>query len=284
MLTLKSPAKINWCLRVLGKRPDGYHDIWSVMQKIDLFDTLHFRRTPGGISVYTEPDIGVRPEENLVYRAAHLFKNYTSCPFGVEVYLKKEIPAQAGLGGGSSNAATTLLALNRLWDSGLDKRALMGMAKELGSDVPFFLSESLAVVQGRGERITPLEGEQRKRWLLLVKPSFGVSTKEAYSGLDRYSTSGIDITGADVFLKGSDEELCPYLINDLEKVAFRLYPELSRLKERLLEGGSLCALMSGSGSALFGLFPSRQDAEVAAKGFNDCWHRVVSTYGGKDFL
>ncbi len=278
MLTLKSPAKINWCLRVIGKRNDGYHDLWTVMQKINLFDMLQFRVLEKDIKVHTDSLLEIGEKENLVYRAAKKLKEKTGYRGGVEIALKKNIPAQAGLGGGSSNAAYTLMGLNELWRLGLSRYDLIELASELGSDVPFFLIDGIGLVEGKGDRVRSLGKGKEERWLLLVKPPFGVSTKEAYGRLKNY-TQKIEKPEKIVkgIVSGSIEDVVPHVVNDLESAVFQIYPELQRIKERLIKEGALCALLSGSGSTVFGLFRSKDDAVSASYRFDNLWVRVVST-------
>ncbi len=277
MISLYSPAKINWFLKVLGKRADGYHNIYSVMQKIALSDTLSFEETKGEIVI--ESDLEIAMEDNLVYKAAALMKRHTSCSSGTRIKLVKKIPLQAGLGGGSSNAATTLYGLNNLWKTGLNLRTLTELGATLGSDVPFFLNGPIAVVEGRGEVITPLQTSTKEITLLIVKPEHGISTalayKEvaAYSEMDRSQQSLlIEILG-----KGPIDRLCEVLVNDFEEPVYRLYPELGDIRDRLLNQGAIAALLCGSGSSIFGVFADRAGAEGASRSFGDLRHVVTET-------
>ncbi len=278
MLILQAPAKINWCLYVLGKRPDGYHEIWSIMQKISLYDTLKIQRIPEDrIKVEVEPDIGVKQEENLVYRAAMLLKDYTGFNGGARITVKKEIPLQAGLGGGSSDAAYTLMGLNRLWGLGLDRTELVRIGSEVGSDVPFFFADSVAVVKGRGEHIEPVFCN-KEVCLLLVKPSFGVSTGLAYRSIKRYSDIN-DMKLIESFTSGNIEGfLKKYFHNDLEEAVIEYYPELRSIKRDLVNCRAMGALMSGSGSTVFGVFRGAEDAVAALEKLKDrYWVRIVNT-------
>ncbi len=278
MLTLKSPAKINWCLRVFGRRKDGYHDLWTVMQRVTLFDELRFRKLKRDVRVYTDPELGIQEEENLVFKAALKLKEKTGFKGGVEVFLKKNIPPQAGLGGGSSNAATTLKGLNELWGLRLEPEVLREVASELGSDVPFFLTEGVCVVEGKGERVRSIGKSMRQRCLLLVKPDYGISTKEAYDRLDMYSSPVENPERIfEIIVSGSDEELSGVMVNDLEGASFQIAPELGEIKERLLKMGALKALLSGSGSTLFGLFSTEEEAMRASEEFKNYWTEVVKT-------
>jgi 4-diphosphocytidyl-2-C-methyl-D-erythritol kinase len=281
MVSLQSPAKINWVLKVTGKRADGYHNIYSVMQRIALSDTLSFEETEGEIVI--ESDLKITIEENLVYKAAVLIKKHTSCSSGVRIKLIKKIPLQAGLGGGSSNAATTLSGLNRLWKTGLNLRTLTEIGATLGSDVPFFLNGPIAVVEGRGEVITPLQTSMKEIALLIVKPEHGISTARAYKEIAAYSEmekSRQDLL-IEILRKGPIDRLCEVLVNDFEGPVYRLYPELGDIRDRLLNQGAIAALLCGSGSCIFGVFANRAGAEEASRSFGDLWHVVTETVSHK---
>ncbi|MEK7271581.1 MAG: 4-(cytidine 5'-diphospho)-2-C-methyl-D-erythritol kinase, partial [Nitrospirota bacterium] len=170
-LSLKAPAKINWFLHVDSLRKDGYHNIKSLIQKISLYDVLTFEPSKD-LTVIT--DARIQKEENLVYKAGVLLRNECRINTGAEIHLYKNIPVAAGLGGGSSDAALTLIGLNKLWSLELSTRELCGFAEQLGSDVPFFLYGQLALVEGRGEKITPIKAAKKYN-LLLVKPHISIS-------------------------------------------------------------------------------------------------------------
>jgi len=267
MISIQSPAKINWFLKVLGKRADGYHNIYSVMQRIALSDTLSFEETEGEITV--ESDLEIAMEENLVYKAAVLMKKHTSCSSGVRIKLVKKIPLQAGLGGGSSNAAATLFGLNNLWKTGLDLRTLTELGASLGSDVPFFLNGPIAVVEGRGEVITPLETSTKEIALLIVKPEHGISTALAYKEVAAYSEMDSSRLALliEILRKGPIDRLSEVLVNDFEEPVYRLYPELKDIRDRLLNQGAVAALLCGSGSSIFGVFPNRAGCRRGVKVF-----------------
>jgi 4-diphosphocytidyl-2-C-methyl-D-erythritol kinase len=184
-LSLKAPAKINWFLHVYSLRKDGYHDIKSLIQKISLYDVLTFEPSKD-LTVIT--DARIQKEENLVYKAGVLLRNEYRINMGAEIHLYKNIPVAAGLGGGSSDAALTLIGLNKLWSLELSTRELCGIAEQLGSDVPFFLYGPLALVEGRGEKITPIKAAKKYN-LLLVKPHISISTKWAYGQLKHRTQS-----------------------------------------------------------------------------------------------
>jgi 4-diphosphocytidyl-2-C-methyl-D-erythritol kinase len=274
LLNLRAPAKINWFLSVLTKRKDGYHDINSLMQCVSLYDDLLFY-SASTLQVICDSDIPL--EDNLVYKAASLLQKYASCRKGIKIILHKNIPTSAGLGGGSSDAASTLLGLNTLWGLGLKKRELAAIGLEIGSDVPFFLNGPSALIQGRGERITHLDFDSSMA-LLLVKPPVSVSTAWAYKTMKKLTKKTIDIK---LFCRAFDERdfasLSNMLKNDLEKIVVKEYPVVGKIKSGLLEQGSVLSAMSGSGPTVFGVFESTAKASSAAREFSEHWCRVVTT-------
>lgn len=277
-ITLKSPAKINWFLYVTGKRDDGYHNLFSLMQKISLFDTLSFEASDEE-DIHIISNIDIPLKNNLIYRAAIALKAYTGYHRGAMITLYKEIPLEAGLGGGSSNAATTLLGLNKLWNLKLTEKELLELASDIGSDVPFFILKGPAYVKGKGERIIHAEFTgNHNLFILIVKPPYCVSTSKAYNKLTSYSKIKNNLLKQteDAFIKKRYALLPEILRNDLEEPVFRLYPELKEIKNKLLNYGALGALLSGSGSSLFGVFKKRNEAEKASELFkNKYWIRIV---------
>ncbi|MEJ2183506.1 MAG: 4-(cytidine 5'-diphospho)-2-C-methyl-D-erythritol kinase [Nitrospirota bacterium] len=271
-LVLKAPAKVNWFLRVLRQRADGYHDIQSLVQQVTLADTLSFEEA-SGLEVLA--DAPIPTEENLVYRAASLLRAYTRCARGARITLSKDIPLSAGLGGGSSDAAAALKGLTALWQVEVTAPELAMLAASLGSDVPFFLGSPAALVEGRGERVGAVR--VRRSWVLvLVKPDFGVSAGWAYQNLTSCSAA-TDPEEAVRDLERGEFVSPEVFANDLEGPVFKRYAEVSRLKERLGEEGALLTLMSGSGPTVFGVFSDRARAERAAAGFAPLWSAVVRT-------
>ena len=282
-LTLKAPAKINWSLYVLDKRADNYHNILSLMQCIGLYDELTFCPSEQ-LEVVTDMDIPA--EQNLVFKAAQLLQQKTPTKKGARIVLKKEIPSGAGLGGGSSDAACTLSGLSKLWDLGLDRSRLKAMGSTLGSDVPFFFDCPSAMAGGRGEILTPLD-IVRPYTLLLVKPSISVSTAWAYGAREgakrllELTKTGDNVDNIKLIfeaINNSDLSILKSLVhNDFEDTVIQRYPVIGALKEGLLEAGAALALMSGSGSTVFGLFKDRPAAVRAAGRFSGHWSRVVET-------
>lgn len=262
MITKLSPAKVNLYLRVLGKRRDGYHDILSLLQRISLFDELAF--SPGGCGIVVRCPGGTLPEDegNIVYRAAAAFFSRTAVPPGIEIIVRKKIPLAAGLGGGSSNAATTLTTLNEIAGSPLARKELMEIGSRLGADVPFFIYGKTAWVSGIGNRFVEAPSLP-PLWFVLINPGFEIPTKMVYQKLNLGLTNGGINYSIPRFYTMDD--LIRGLTNDLEKVTVGLYPVLDLLKSLLLENGALGALMSGSGPTVFGLFADEESAFSAER-------------------
>jgi 4-diphosphocytidyl-2-C-methyl-D-erythritol kinase len=292
MLTLTAPAKINWFLTILGRRNDGFHEIQSLLQKITLYDVLRF--TPLEETAYSGPHGGmplfnniiletsapIAPEQNLIYKAAMRLKNRYGIEHGAVIHLEKNIPMGAGLGGGSSDAAAALLGLNELWSLNLTNKELCGTAEEIGSDVPFFLSGSLSYVFGRGEKLIPRKA-LRPLDLLLVKPSFDVSTAWVYKNFALLTKKVEKVNNIEHFIRNIEKAdlngITDDLSNDLESVTIRSFPVIAEIKDRLRRQGAVCSLMSGSGSTVFGVFESCRMAQEAARLFDDMWTAVVQT-------
>jgi len=278
-LTVLCPAKVNLYLRVLSRRPDGYHDLDSVLHAIGLFDQLLFRPaselrlTCDAQGVPTGPD-------NLVLRAAQLLRDRFGIRLGAEILLRKEIPVQAGLGGGSSDAAGALIGLCRLWRIETDDTELWSLAAQLGSDVPFFLVGGAARISGRGENATELPpGHQHH--LVIIKPDLGIPTASAYEQLDRVPARKRAPPFFDDLFPGMlSEALATHLHNDFEAVLLPLYPELTQIKQALRNAGCLASLLCGSGSAVFGLAPNKEQAETIASQLSSRWPwvRAATTY------
>jgi len=284
-LTIAAPAKINLFLQVTERRPDGYHELVSLMQKLRLADTLTVQLVDGGISLTcSDPDLPI-DERNLAWRAARHFFGVTGCRGGVRISLEKKIPVAAGLGGGSSDAASVLLALNHLCDSGLMEAELADLGLTLGADVPFFVQAApAALARGIGERLTPALGLAPGP-VLLVNPGFPVSTKWVYENLALTSEGNPYILAPDsaylnsgYFGSGSiDIEAAEgaFFVNDLESVTIARYPEIGRIKESLLAFGARVALMSGSGPTVFGLFVQEHEAQAAFRHFRAIYSDAV---------
>jgi 4-diphosphocytidyl-2-C-methyl-D-erythritol kinase len=257
-----APAKVNLFLRVLGKRPDGYHELSTLMQPVSVFDELQISVSEGeGIVVESNSPEAPGGPENLAYRAASLFLQSTGLRRRVEISVKKVIPVGAGLGGGSSDAATVLMALSEMAGIWLPDGALMELAARLGSDVPFFILKGPALAAGRGERLK--RARLPEFHYVLVNPGFHVSTAWVYSSLGLTKAGENNNLLYSYEVPASREGLIEALVNDLEAVTARKYPEISGLKEMLMGKGAHGALMSGSGPTVFGVFYSRGEAERA---------------------
>ncbi len=286
-LEKKSPCKVNLLLNILGKRADGFHELETVMQPVSFHDELVFER--GGNAIHltcNEPALPV-DSRNLVHRAATAFLAAARISDGVKIRLEKKIPLAAGLGGGSGNAATTLLALNELFDRPLTGAKLRELAAALGSDVNFFLQDKPALATGRGEKIRPLEPfpALRGRAFLLIHPGFGISTPWAYQNLARFPEAlngRAGRAGKLISLLQTDDlrAASAEFYNSLEEPALDKFPVLALYQEFLRENGALAALMSGSGSTTFAIAENLPAAENLAEKFKarfgaNCWTAVV---------
>jgi 4-diphosphocytidyl-2-C-methyl-D-erythritol kinase len=262
-ISLKAPAKINLFLEILGKRDDGYHEIETVMQEIDLVDNLQFEEIQEGVRLNCNDKNIPSDENNLVCKAANLILNECGIKKGVLISLEKNIPVGAGLGGGSSDAAATLKALNLLWKIGLNDAELMEFAAKLGSDIPFFIKGKTALCSGRGEKITPIEVKSEMNYLVIF-PHINISTATIYRNLKIDLTK--KIIDVSFFLNALKHPkvagISKLLFNRLEEVIFTTYPDLLDVK-KALDHFDFCGLsVSGSGSAFFGLCRDRQQAKA----------------------
>lgn len=257
-----SPAKINLLLKVLRKREDGYHEIFSVMQPVTLYDNITIEAEDGeGITIdCRNADIPTDPS-NLAHRAARLFLEKTGLKKHIKIVIDKRIPVGAGLGGGSSNAATVLMSLNSMLNAGLSEDELRGMGAALGSDVPFFILKGPAVATGRGEVLKRVSLPECH--YILINPGFHVSTPWVYGnlGLTKKNEDNILSYSCDAIEECGD--ISKMLANDLETVTAVRHPEVLRLKNLLMESGAAGALMSGSGPTVFGLFVDNGRARAA---------------------
>ncbi|MBO4410774.1 MAG: 4-(cytidine 5'-diphospho)-2-C-methyl-D-erythritol kinase [Lachnospiraceae bacterium] len=271
-ITLKTPAKINWFLEVTGKRPDCYHELSTVFQAVGLYDALTIEKT-GEEGILLEEEAGSisvpLDETNLMFRAAALLFSAFELSGGLVIRFKKEIPVGAGLGGGSSDAAAVLYGINLLYGLELSKAELRSFAVELGADVPFFLEGGTCFASGIGEELTPLPGEKTVA-LVIVKPEAYASTKEIFGSYDRGTKRQVRSSDpvTELFYgeaEGFEKRLSGVLFNALEPVTERFVPAIAAIRALLLENGACGTLMSGSGSAVYGIFESRKTAENALK-------------------
>ena len=268
-IIVQAPAKVNLCIRVLSRLPNGYHGLWSLMHSVDLFDQLRISLDPTHDQVQLTCDNAILPvdRENLVYRAAEGVLRRTKQVVGVDIELRKAIPLAAGLGGGSSDAAATIYGLGHLLklEWGLSEMCEIGAA--LGSDIPFFFQTPCALVGGWGQEVTPctIDG---KRWVVLVNPGFPVQTKWAYEQLSS-NRSGVPSLSPwaekiECQFHVSWDDVIKTMENDFESSLFPLYPILGFIKEKLCALGAQAALLSGSGATVFGLFLTCEAAKEAA--------------------
>ena len=286
-LKKNSPGKVNLLLNILGKRPDGFHELETVLQPVNLCDRLTFERRGGAVELSCSDAALPVDLRNLVHRAATGFLQTAKISDGVRIHLEKKIPLAAGLGGGSGNAATTLLALNELFGRPLSAAKLGELAASLGSDVPFFLQDQPALATGRGEKIQPLDSfpALRGKAFLLIHPGFGIATPWAYQNLARFPEALNGRPGRAQKLiarlqTGDWRTAGAEFYNSLEAPALEKYPVLALFQEFLRAHGALAALMSGSGSTTFAIAENMAAAESLAEKFKskfgqNCWTAVV---------
>jgi 4-diphosphocytidyl-2-C-methyl-D-erythritol kinase len=282
-----SPCKVNLLLNILGRREDGFHELETVLHPVNLCDRLAFRRVAHGVELTcSDPNLPA-DASNLVHRAATAFLQTAQIKEGACIHLDKRIPLAAGLGGGSGNAATTLLGLSELFDQPLSPSSLRGLAASLGSDVPFFLQDTPALATGRGENVQPLDffPALRGTAFLLIHPGFGIATAWAYQNLARFPAALNGQPGRaqkliSLLQGGSLAAAAHEFYNSLEAPAFAKYPVLVLYQDFLRANGAAAALMSGSGSTTFAIVEGPQVAEALAERFKakfgqTCWTAVV---------
>ena len=273
-MEIESPAKINLFLHILGKRPDGYHELSTLMCCVTLYDMLSIDTGYKNISVScTDPEIPT-DEKNHAYRAADLFLKKLDKKDGVRIHINKKIPVGGGLGGGSSNAAAVLSGLNKLFGNPFTLSEIMKMGLEIGADVPFFLFKKPALATGIGDNLEECPVKIPYK-VLIIYPGFGVSTKDVYNNLNLRLTNCKKKLKSSPFEREFDPEL---LCNDLESVTASRHPEINEVKEALFKTGAKGALMSGSGSSVFGLFPDYDSAITANKALsiNSKWRAFLA--------
>ena len=261
--TFLAPAKINLCLHVLGRLESGYHELAMAMQRVDLCDDIQIQ--VGGLPGVRVICTGVElppDEENIAGRAIRLFLEETRIDVGIEVEINKRIPVAAGLGGGSSDAATVLLGLSEMLEVDLNSDQLLKMGCRLGADVPFFIFKETAWATGTGTTLEPLPVLPEVAYLL-INPGIAVSTAEVYQSLQL--TKGGELANLPRFSVVTKADLCAELHNDLESVTLRQFPLIAEIKQQLLDQGALGALMSGSGATVFGVYPDFAAASQAGE-------------------
>ncbi|AOY75185.1 4-(cytidine 5'-diphospho)-2-C-methyl-D-erythritol kinase [Clostridium formicaceticum] len=265
-IQLKSRAKINLSLDVLGKRPDGYHEVQMIMQQIDLYDivTLMDKRDTETIEIITDCEYIPRSNGNIAYKAAELLRDHFHISRGLEIHIDKRIPVAAGLAGGSANAAAVLMGLNKLWELNLSTEELMKFGVKIGADVPFCIQGGAAVAEGIGEKLTTIKG-LKNVWMVIAKPSISVSTAEVYSRLDLSKiTNKPKLSTLLQALKDEDlYTLCKNMVNVLETITEKRHPMIKELKKKMVEYHALGSMMSGSGPTVFGIFKKYEKAKAA---------------------
>jgi 4-diphosphocytidyl-2-C-methyl-D-erythritol kinase len=286
-LEKKSPCKVNLLLNILGKRADGFHELETIMQPVNFCDELVFERGGSGVQLSCSDKTLPVNSKNLVFRAAKKILKAAKIRDGVKIHLEKKIPLAAGLGGGSGDAATTLLALNELFSRPLAPEKLFEIAAALGSDIPFFLQDKPALANGRGEKIQPLENfpALKGKAFLLIHPGFGISTPWAYQNLARFpeALNGKAGRAKDLISKLQTNNwpaVADGFYNSLEAPALEKFPILQLFQEFLRANGALATLMSGSGSTTFAICENVLSAESLAEKFKskfgqNCWTAAV---------
>jgi 4-diphosphocytidyl-2-C-methyl-D-erythritol kinase len=261
-IKVEAPAKVNLFFEILGKRDDGYHEIRSLMQPIRLFDTLWIEPGSKGSGIQCPNHPELENKSNLVLRAVHLLEKELDRPLSYSIRLLKKIPIGGGLGGGSSDAAAVLSGINRLLGDPIQPDRLRLLASQIGSDVPFFLYRQSALALGRGERIEPWPAFP-SWWYILIYPGFSISTSWAYNQVKFPLTRGQKSINIERLKHNHDFREKIHLVNDLEEFVRPFFPVIGKIKKALLEQGCLQALMSGSGSTVFGIWETRKSAQEA---------------------
>ena len=260
--TVLSPAKVNLFLKVVSKRPDGYHNIVSIVDIISVFDVIHIEEIPDDV-IIIEDDKDILPKDaaNTMYRAAVALKERFKINRGVRVFVEKNIPIGSGLGGPSSNAATVLKELARIWKVKINEAELNDIGRGIGADVPLFLYGNACIMRGIGNKISPVE--LPSLWYLIIYPNISISTRRVYEGLKIVLTKKQNDIKLVAKFSGT-REVSAILENDLERIGILLCPIIKTIKDRLIESGASGTLMSGSGSSVLGIFENEEGAKQAS--------------------
>ena len=277
-MKIKAHSKINLTLNVVGKREDGYHDVDMIMQTLDFGDIVHVEKMLSNIEITGTGNNVPYDENNIAYKAAKLFFDVTGIRGGAKIHIEKNIPVCAGMAGGSTDAAAVLKCLNQLYGKPLALKVLSKISASLGADVPYCILGGTARAQGIGEVLTPLNPFGTV-WTVVVKPCISISTPWAYSCL-KYNTMAHPDTedAAKAIEDGNREKLYSLMGNSFEESVFEKYPEISEIKEKLLSLGADGALMSGSGSTVFGLFEDKAKADEGYEYFKTRYKEVILTH------
>jgi len=262
-MIIKTPAKINFFLYITGKRPDGYHELISLMSTIGLYDILHFNFNCNNLQVTTNNPLIPENEENIAYTAASLFLKELKIKNGIHISIEKNIPSGAGLGGGSSNAACVLKTLNKYYNYPLTNQQLMSLGLSIGADVPFFIFNKSAIVSGIGEKCNYYNGKLPD-YTVIIYPGIEISTKTIFKNFNLKLTNSKK-QNICTLLNDSEYSIIKLLNNDLEQICFRLFPDVEKAKKMLIKFGAYKSLMTGSGASVYGLFNSMKEAQFAKR-------------------
>lgn len=266
-IDLKSRAKVNLSIDVLGKREDGYHLVEMIMQTIDLYDKLKITEIEENSILIKSNSLDIPlNEDNIMYKAVNLLKNQFNIEKGIEISIEKNIPVAAGMAGGSSNAAAVLVGLNKLWNLGLSENELKDIGLKLGADVPFCITGGSALAEGIGEELTNIKGLPEDLNILICKPNIFVSTKEVYQSLnmDKVKRRPQNKELIDALQKEDVKFISENMVNVLEEVTSLKYPEIGQIEDIMIKNKALGSMMSGSGPTVFGLFDNK-DCAIKAK-------------------
>lgn len=280
-ITIPAHAKINLSLDVLGRKPNGYHELSMIMQEIDLKDIVTITQIHDNnkhIEITCKQSQVPTDESNIVYNTYKLISEKFNIKQSIKVHIEKNIPISAGLAGGSTDAAAVLKALNKLWELGLSQEELMDLGVEIGADVPFCIMGGTALSEGIGEKLTPLKPFKDKL-ILLANPGIGVSTADVYKGLDLENLKNRpDIGKIRSFIEEDQtKNLARDMKNVLESVTCKLHPQIDEIKTTMLDCGALGSLMSGSGATVFGIFEKQEDLKLCQEKLEENFETVIAT-------
>ncbi len=288
LLTLKSFAKINWNLKIIGKRDDGFHELCTIFQTVSLYDRLIFEASDKLILTCDNPKIST-DETNLIIKAARILQKKFEIEKGAKIHLEKNIPAPGGLGGGSSNAAISLLGLKKLWNLEISLEELSEIGKQLGSDVPFFLRGGTAIGTGRGTEIKQIE-DVNESCLLIITPNVDVPTRDAFARVNAPRLTNFDSKSILQICRNEAEKLKLRqfeLTNDFEASVFAIEPEIEKVKQILLDFGAKQAVLSGSGASVFAVFENKETRQATIKAiekFDNNWRMfAVATISHEEY-
>lgn len=267
-MTVEGHAKINLALSVEGLLENGYHRVKMIMQEITLCDEISLCFGKSGVNLSCNNSQIPTDSRNIAYRAAKLFYEVTGIDDGVDIYIEKHIPSEAGLGGGSADGAAVLKGMNEYYGNPISYDQLISLGAKIGADVPFCIMGGTALAEGIGEILTPIDSKV-KADILIVKPDVGISTPWAYKRLDEVGCTSCDVDRvASALEKGDTKELCRSMANAFEIVAPEVAPEVEKIKSELIRHGASGAMMSGSGTAVFGIFEDTTDLDIACEYFS----------------